>query len=277
MSDDCKIYVGHLHSRTRERDIRDEFERYGRIVALKMKNRFCFIDYEDPRDADEAIRDMDGRDFDGEKIVVERPKGREARGKGFRPERSDWRIRVENIPSRIHWSELKDKFRNCGEVIFGDVHKDNGYLEFRYKEDMYRALDDMHRTDWHGDMIYVYRDYPSQHRSREKNYDSRDSRRRARSPSRSRSRSRTRSRSPARDRRDRRSNSKSRSISRSPVKKERSSPRRSKSPARAESRKRSNDRSRSTSPVKNEREKSPARSRSPVKNEDSPARDRSRS
>lgn len=106
-----------------------------------MKNRFCFIDYEDPRDADEAIRDMDGRDFDGEKyalftlqtsiyrlflsvplsknwfllllvrIIVERPKGREARGRGFRPERSDYRIRIENVPPRVHWSELKVLFR----------------------------------------------------------------------------------------------------------------------------------------------------------------------
>jgi len=251
--DDCKIYVGHLHNRTRERDVRDEFERYGKIVGIKMKNQFCFIDYEDARDADEAIRDMDGRDFDGEKIVVERPKGREARGRGQRPDRSEWRIRIENIPPRIHWSELKDKFRKCGEVAFGDVHKDVGYIEFRYKEDMYRALDDMHRTDWHGDMIYVYRDYPKPDNYRGGRRDGgRDRDRRPRSPSRSRSRSPVRDRSPRR-----------RSESRSP------------SPVKAKKSPKRESTERSRSPV---REKSPARgrARSPVR-DDSPARDRSRS
>jgi RNA recognition motif-containing protein len=32
-----------------------------------MKNRFCFVDFEDARDADEAIAKMDGRDLDGER------------------------------------------------------------------------------------------------------------------------------------------------------------------------------------------------------------------
>jgi len=250
MSDDCKIYVGHLHQRTRERDVRDEFERYGKILSMKMKNRFCFIDYEDSRDADEAIRDMDGRDFDGEKIIVERPKGREVRGKGTRPERSEYRIRVENIPPRVHWSELKDKFRKCGEVIFGDVHRDIGFLEFRYKEDMYRALDDMHRTEWHGDTIYIYRDYPPVPRRHE-----RDNRNR-RSPSRSRSRS------PVRDRRNDKSRSKSRS--RSPARDKRS--------PRLKSAERSRSPVREKSPIAKERT-----SRSPIRDDSPEERGRSRS
>jgi len=217
---DCRVYVGHLHSRTRERDIRDEFERYGRILACKLKNRFCFIDYEDPRDADEAIRDMDGRDFDGEKIVVERPKGRETRGKGFRPERSEWRIRVENLPRGIHWSELKDKFRQCGDVIFGDIYKDKGFLEFRYKDDMYRALDDMHRTDWRGDLIYVYRDHSRDNYYNRGNERERD--RRARSVSRSPSRSR--SRSPVREKSPRKRSESPRGRARSPVRDDDASP-----------------------------------------------------
>jgi len=33
-----------------------------------MKRGFAFIDFEDRRDADDAIREMDGRDFDGSRF-----------------------------------------------------------------------------------------------------------------------------------------------------------------------------------------------------------------
>jgi len=161
-----------------------------------MKNRFCFIDYEDVRDADEAIKAMDGRTFDGETITVDRPKGKENHGRGFRPERSEWRVRVENIPPRVHWQALKDKFRRCGEVVFGDIYKDAGYLEFRHKSDMYYALDHMHLTDWFGYTLHVFRANPVDLSKRERDKPREEKRDRSSSPRRSRSNSRDRSRSP---------------------------------------------------------------------------------
>eukprot|EP00640_Fibrocapsa_japonica_P009590 CAMPEP_0113936532 /NCGR_PEP_ID=MMETSP1339-20121228/3431_1 /TAXON_ID=94617 /ORGANISM="Fibrocapsa japonica" /LENGTH=88 /DNA_ID=CAMNT_0000939045 /DNA_START=85 /DNA_END=347 /DNA_ORIENTATION=+ /assembly_acc=CAM_ASM_000762 len=77
-----RIYIGRLGSRTRERDLEDAFSRFGRILRLDLKFGFAFIEYEDPRDAEDAIRDMDGRDFDGGRIVVEPSRGPRMGGGG---------------------------------------------------------------------------------------------------------------------------------------------------------------------------------------------------
>jgi len=235
-----------------------------------MKNRFCFIDYEDPRDVDEAIRAMDGRHFDGETIVVARPKGRENHGRGFRPERSEWRIRIENVPPRVHWQDLKDKFRRCGEVVFGDIYKGIGYLEFRYKEDMYYALDNMHQTDWFGYTLHVLRAQPV-------DLSKREARSRAtshRGDSRSRSRSRTRSPRGDRDKRSRRSPS-PRNGRRGHSRDRSHSPRESRSPSVSPKREikkdspnvsnvgRKDNSSRSRSPHDRSKSKSKSNSRSP--------------
>jgi len=57
-----RIYVGNLDERATERELEDEFGRYGRIhytwVARKPPG-FAFIDFEDPRDAEDAVRKLD--------------------------------------------------------------------------------------------------------------------------------------------------------------------------------------------------------------------------
>jgi len=66
-----QIFIAKLSSDVRERDLEDEFKRYGHIRNIELKRGYAFIEYEDYRDADEAIRDMDGRKFEGNRIVVQ--------------------------------------------------------------------------------------------------------------------------------------------------------------------------------------------------------------
>ncbi|MCL7037161.1 hypothetical protein MKW94_026457, partial [Papaver nudicaule] len=40
-----------------------------------MKHDFAFVEFSDPRDADDARHSLNGRDFDGSRIVVEFAKG----------------------------------------------------------------------------------------------------------------------------------------------------------------------------------------------------------
>ncbi|KAF2613106.1 hypothetical protein F2Q70_00007046 [Brassica cretica] len=49
-----RLYVGHLSSRTRTRDVERLFSKYGRIRDVDMKRDFAFVDFSDPRDADDA-------------------------------------------------------------------------------------------------------------------------------------------------------------------------------------------------------------------------------
>jgi len=182
---------------------------------------------------------MDGKDFDGRKLIVEWPVGkprsnrsnhdsrrRSRPGTGRRPpERSDYRIAVSNLPDRCHWSELKDHFRQIGKVVFGDVIGTRGVIEFKYRDDMEAAIKELDGVKWRGYTLQVEKDLRTGHRRSRRNR----SRSRSRSHSRNRSRSpsRSRSRSPSRNRSRSRSSSRSlerkrdreRSVSSSPDKK----------------------------------------------------------
>ncbi|PPR93090.1 hypothetical protein GOBAR_AA27585 [Gossypium barbadense] len=79
-----RLYVGHLSSRTRSRDLEDMFSRYGRSLGfcltwrirdVDMKRDYAFVEFSDPRDADDARYSLNGRDLDGSRIVVEFAKG----------------------------------------------------------------------------------------------------------------------------------------------------------------------------------------------------------
>ncbi|KAG0362977.1 hypothetical protein BGZ54_008386 [Gamsiella multidivaricata] len=66
------VYVGHLSARTERRDVEELFEKYGRLVSVELKHGgFAFVEYEDPRDADDAVSKLNGYELDGNKISVE--------------------------------------------------------------------------------------------------------------------------------------------------------------------------------------------------------------
>jgi len=209
---------------------------------VEMKNRFAFVGFYNKRDAGAAIDGMDGKDFEGNKLIVEWTKGqprgkrggRDSRGsdRDYRdrqnhnssvrrkvpPERSDYRVVVSNVPEKCHWTELKDKFREAGYVVFGDVWGSRGVVEFKYEEDMKIAIKKFNKSEWKGYTLRVERDRrkmgsrsPSLNRSRGARSFS-GSPARSRSPNRSknrrkgrRERSRSRSRDGKRDRRRSRS------------------------------------------------------------------------
>eukprot|EP00026_Physarum_polycephalum_P015534 Phypoly_transcript_16240.p1 GENE.Phypoly_transcript_16240~~Phypoly_transcript_16240.p1 ORF type:complete len:131 (+),score=14.48 Phypoly_transcript_16240:37-393(+) len=79
-----RLYVGKLSYRTRERDLEDLFSKYGKIINCELKHGYAFVEFDDDRDAEDAIRGMDGVEVDGANIVVESSHGgrRSSRGGG---------------------------------------------------------------------------------------------------------------------------------------------------------------------------------------------------
>ncbi|KAL0915513.1 hypothetical protein M5K25_015939 [Dendrobium thyrsiflorum] len=58
-----RVYVGNLEPLVSERDLEDEFRVYGVIRSIWVARRppgYSFIDFDDRRDAEDAIREMDG-------------------------------------------------------------------------------------------------------------------------------------------------------------------------------------------------------------------------
>lgn len=54
----CDVHAGRLPLDCRPRDLEDMFYKYGRIIRCDVKVGFGFVEYEDRRDAEDAIRDL---------------------------------------------------------------------------------------------------------------------------------------------------------------------------------------------------------------------------
>lgn len=60
-----RVYVGHIPYEARERDIERFFKGYGRIREILLKRGFAFVELGDPRDADDAVYELNGRSMLG--------------------------------------------------------------------------------------------------------------------------------------------------------------------------------------------------------------------
>mmetsp|Transcript_8645 Transcript_8645/g.25961 ORF Transcript_8645/g.25961 Transcript_8645/m.25961 type:complete len:305 (+) Transcript_8645:177-1091(+) len=291
------VYVGNLPPDVKEKEVDDLFYKYGRIKFIDLKTpmrppAFAFVEFEDPRDAEDAARGRDGYDFYGSRLRVEIARGggppmggggygpppgaygggggggygrgppppQFARGQmgpgvGMPSKGSAHRAIVKGLPISASWQDLKDHFRKSRKPSYTNVfHDRNGVVG-------------VVEFDTREDLKAAIRDLDDTEFSNPFNKcyvrvydDSKDaSRSRSRSRSRRRSRSRdSRSRSRSRSARSRsRSRSASKSRSRSPVSKSRSRSPVSKSRSRTPASK-----SRSASPRSKSRSASPAKSAS---------------
>ncbi|XP_033748432.1 serine/arginine-rich splicing factor 1-like [Pecten maximus] len=188
---DARIYVGNLPPDIRERDIEDLFLKYGRIIYVDLKNRrgppFAFVEFSDPRDAEDAVHARNGYGYDGYNLRVEFPRGsggyrmggggggqqrsggggmgggggRGSFGQGrfSASRRSEYRVLVSGLPPTGSWQDLKDHMREAGDVCYADVYKDGtGVVEYLRHDDMkyaVRKLDDTKFRSHEGETSYV--------------------------------------------------------------------------------------------------------------------------
>jgi len=205
------IWVGNLPTDIRNRQVEDVFDKYGKILDVDVKMprsgsgpAYAFLEFEDSRDAEDAVRGRDGYDISGgQRIKVElhqrnrggfRGGGRggfggRGRGRGGPPRRSDYRVMVSGLPPTGSWQDIKDHMREAGDVVYADVFRDGmGVVEFSRKDDMEWALknlDDSKFKSHEGESSHI--------RVKVDGGVSRRSRSRSRGRSRSRSRSRSQS------------------------------------------------------------------------------------
>ncbi|EEE67802.1 hypothetical protein OsJ_25544 [Oryza sativa Japonica Group] len=248
------IYVGNLPGDIREREVEDLFYKYGRIVDIDLKipprpPGFAFVEFEDPRDAEDAIRGRDGYNFDGNRLRVELAHGGRGNSSSFNnsggggrrggvSRHTEYRVLVTGLPSSASWQDLKDHMRNAGDVCYSEVYREGGgtigIVDYTNYDDMKYAIRKLDDSEFKNAFSKAY--------IRVKEYDGKRSRSYSRSRSRSRGRSYSRSRSP-------RSPARSQSPNTSPANGDAASPKK-RSPSRSPPKKRSPSRS-------------PSRSRSP--------------
>lgn len=184
-----RLYVGRLSNSSRERDVRDLFEKYGKVVDVELKDRHGFVEFEDSKDADDAAYYLDGKKFFGERIVVEPDKYSNSSS------RRDYRVYIENVSPRMDWFDIKSIFKRVGTITYGDLDTKTGegVIEFSHFDDMEYAIRKYDGTKIDGYRVRLYessRNPRPRSRSRSQSVKS-QSRSRSRSPVGSRSRSRS--------------------------------------------------------------------------------------
>ncbi|EFN72838.1 rna-binding protein 1 [Lasius niger] len=83
----CKVYVGNLGSSASKHEIEGKFSKYGplrNVWVARNPPGFAFVEFEDPRDAEDAVRGLDGIHLCGTRVRVEMSSGRSRRGGGGR-------------------------------------------------------------------------------------------------------------------------------------------------------------------------------------------------
>ncbi|KAM7276502.1 hypothetical protein ACFE04_018368 [Oxalis oulophora] len=206
------LYVGNLPGDIREREVEKLFDKYGPVVQIDLKipprpPGYAFVEFEDPRDAEDAIRYRDGYDLDGHRLRVELAHGGRGRsssdrhsshgggggGGGVRgrgvSKRTEYRVMVTGLPTSASWQDLKDHMRKAGDVCFSQVFREGGgtkgVVDYTNYDDMKYAVS-LRKNTWQAVFMVIgfYVKSPKAKSSR---------RSRSRSVSRSRSRSKPRS------------------------------------------------------------------------------------
>lgn len=80
-----KIYVGDLLANVRRDELEAEFGQFGRIKDIWIAQNppgFAFVEYEEEKDAEKAVREMDGKSVCGTRVRVEVSKPPEEVGRG---------------------------------------------------------------------------------------------------------------------------------------------------------------------------------------------------
>jgi len=228
--------MGNISDDVRERDVEKFFKGYGRVRNIVLKNGYGFCEFDDSRDAQDAVKELDGKSWFGARVRIEFSRdsrgGDDRRGRspprrrGNPPgRRTGYRVLVENLSSRTSWQDLKDFMRQAGEIMYTNTHhirSGEGIVEFGTRSDMEYALDKLDGSELDGRRIKLFEESkkgsPSRSRSRDRSRDKsrdrsrerdrgardrsrdRDNRREDRSRDRSRERDRSRSRSNRRSR-----------------------------------------------------------------------------
>ncbi|GLH00541.1 RNA-binding protein 1 [Gryllus bimaculatus] len=103
----CKVYVGNLGNNASKHEIEGAFSKYGMLRNVWIARNppgFAFVEFEDPRDAEDAVRGLDGTRLCGTRVRVEMSTGRTRRAgssrRGGRYSRSRSPVRRSHSRSR---------------------------------------------------------------------------------------------------------------------------------------------------------------------------------
>lgn len=87
----CKVYVGELGYGATKEELEEKFSKYGPLRSVWVARKppgFAFVEFEDSRDAQDAVRAMDGARINGGRVRVELSTGKRRSDRRSPPRRA---------------------------------------------------------------------------------------------------------------------------------------------------------------------------------------------
>mmetsp|Transcript_19179 Transcript_19179/g.28106 ORF Transcript_19179/g.28106 Transcript_19179/m.28106 type:complete len:637 (+) Transcript_19179:135-2045(+) len=153
------IFIKNLAPGVDSRDLNDTFSTFGNIISCKVvidretgeSRGYGFVQFEQEEDAQNAIKDINGKEISGRTVFVGKFEPAERRHK-----KQQWtNLFVKNIPSNWDDAKLRSLFEKFGEISSirldteaaqGDekrTHKGYGFVDFKEHESAVKAQDEL--------------------------------------------------------------------------------------------------------------------------------------
>lgn len=152
----ARLFIGNLPKDYNESDLRDLFKDYSSIRRVDSKREYGYVYFDDLKEADEAMRTLDGKEIDGRRLRIQNVTKREGDKVTLNqscihpfkcnyslylmnflqkePPKYELRIRIHDLAPRTSWQDLKDWARNAGAVQYANVFNigssTKGVIEF---------------------------------------------------------------------------------------------------------------------------------------------------
>jgi RNA recognition motif-containing protein len=172
------VYVGNLAYETSWQDLKDHMRQAGNVDQANIltnedgRSKGCgIVQYQRPQDAARAVRELQNSVLDGRPIFLREDRENSGAGgggaapRGSRGGGGGSQLYVGNLSSETTWKDLKDHFRQCGDVERAEVVDGKkrgsafGTVRFFKDKDAQTAIRRLNGVELHGNKLEVRNDY----------------------------------------------------------------------------------------------------------------------
>ncbi|XP_075693537.1 RNA-binding protein 14-like isoform X2 [Rhinoderma darwinii] len=146
MRETVKIFIGNVDDRTTQEELSELFEKFGTVVSCAVMKQYAFVHMRGTDRATKAIEELNGREINGKKMVVELSKPRP---------QSTWKIFVGNVGTDCDSADLRTMFETYGKVLKCDVVKEYAFVHMEKESDAREAINKLNGRDIRGKRINV--------------------------------------------------------------------------------------------------------------------------
>ncbi|KAL5253356.1 hypothetical protein ACHWQZ_G013214 [Mnemiopsis leidyi] len=153
-----QLYIGNLPDDCSEDFLRNRFEKHGKIKEVLLKGKFAFLEYQDSRSAESAIKHEKELIDSASNLMLDV----ELANKQVKPVKGPVTLHILNLPSSVNWENLKKMLGTVGNLQKAELVDDGedskwkrGIVTYDLKEDAQTAIERFHETPFEGTRLQM--------------------------------------------------------------------------------------------------------------------------